>query len=142
MGDIEKILGKMGVPIGSLNDLNSILANLNREGIKSMLRSRPYNGQPHTDMGKRGEQEITGITMRDLHDCFIRAVLLSAHHLVPKSYEEAEKGENARLSGGDLYGFNLDDLDPIAIAQNLTCEVERVMGIFPNVEEIDWGANK
>ena len=30
-------------------------------------------------------------------------------------------------------GDNLDKLDPMAIAQNLCCEVERIMGIFPNV---------
>ena len=77
--------------------------------------------------------EIRGITFRDLRDCYVRAVLLSAHHLVPALYEEATKGPDAVLCENDLFGFNLDELDPIAIAQNLSCEVERIMGIFPNV---------
>jgi len=103
----------------------------------NMQRDRPYNGQPHTDTGERGKQEILGITMRDLRDCFIRAVLLSAGHIVPHLYEEACKGKDAALCEQDLYGFDLDKLDPLAIAQNLTCEVERIMGIFPNVPKLE-----
>lgn len=117
----------------------------------NMRRDRPYNGQSHTDKGERGKQEIHGITMRDLRDCFIRAVLLSTggpyfaartgnpleDRKIAASmaalYEEAKKGEDACLCENDLYGFNLDRLDPVAISQNLTCEVERIMGIFPNV---------
>jgi len=47
--------------------------------------------------------------------------------------EEAGKGEAAALCENDLYGFNLDKLDPMAIAQNLAVEVEKAMGIYPNV---------
>ena len=115
----------------------------------NMRRDRPYNGQPHTCTGERGRQEVRSITMRDLRDCFVRAVLLSTggrfyptddHKLRAKMgtlYEEASKGENAALCEEDLYGFDLDRLDPIAIAQNLCCEVERAMGIFPNVPPLE-----
>jgi len=48
-------------------------------------------------------------------------------------YEEAAKGEKAVLCEQDVYGFNLDKLDPIAIAQNLSVEVEKIMGIYPNL---------
>lgn len=102
----------------------------------NMDRSRPYRGQPHTDTGTRGATEIRGITFRDLRDAFIRAVCLSGHHVVPHLYEEADKGEAAALCEADLYGWNLDALDPMAIAQNLCCEVERLMGIFPNIEPL------
>lgn len=108
----------------------------------NMRRDRPYSGQPHTDTGIRGATEIKGITFRDLRDCFIRAVLLStgAGAIDGKDmrplYEEACKGENATLCENDLYGFNLDRLDPLAICQNLACEVERIMGIFPNVPQL------
>lgn len=108
----------------------------------NMRRDRPYSGQPHTDTGIRGATEIKGITFRDLRDCFIRAVLLStgAGTIDGKDmrplYEEACKGENATLCENDLYGFNLDRLDPLAICQNLACEVERIMGIFPNVPQL------
>lgn len=100
---------------------------------KSMRRNRPYSGQPHTDEGERGRQEVFGVTMRDLRDCLLRAFFLSAHHIKPDLYEEANLGEYGRLSQNDLYGWNLDDLDPYAIVQNFGCEVERAMGIYPNV---------
>jgi hypothetical protein len=108
----------------------------------NMRRDRPYNGQPHTGTGQRGATEISGITFRDLRDCFIRAVLLSTGaetidgvNMRPR-YEEANKGESAVLCENDLYGFNLDRLDPMAICQNLSCEIERLMGIYPNVPEL------
>lgn len=108
----------------------------------NMRRGRPYNGQPHTCMGARGATEIRGLTFRDLRDCFVRAVLLSTGAEVIDGvdmrplYEEAQKGENATLCENDLYGFNLDKLDPMAIVQNLCCEVEKAMGIYPNVHNL------
>ena len=105
----------------------------------NMRRDRPYNGQLHTVDGARGSTEIKGITFRDLRDCFIRAILLStgAEHIdgvnMRPRYEEACKGEDAALCSNDLYGFNLDELDPMAICQNLCVEVEKLMGIYPNV---------
>lgn len=99
----------------------------------NMRRDRPYSGQPHTDTGERGRTEIRGITFRDLRDAYIRAVFLSASHLNHAAYEEARKGEGAVLCENDLYSLDWDKLDPVAICQNLGCEVERLMGIFPNV---------
>lgn len=104
--------------------------------MASMKRNREYDGQAHTDQGTRGKQKVKGLTMRDIRDCYIRAVLLSASHVVPKLYDEALKGEDANLDGGDLFGFDLDKLDPIAISQNLTCELERVIGIYPNISPL------
>jgi hypothetical protein len=104
----------------------------------NMLRSRPFNGQPHTDTGQRGATEICGITFRDLRDCFIRAYCLSLGGTTVKNqahYEEALKGERAALCENDL--FQLDGQpDPIAVCQNLSCEIERLMGIFPNVPKL------
>lgn len=105
----------------------------------NMERGRLYTGQLHTNTGIRGSTEIKGITFRDLRDCFIRAVLLStgAETISGKDmrplYEEACKGERAALCENDLYGWDLNKLDPIAICQNLSCEVERIMGIYPNL---------
>lgn len=116
----------------------------------NMRRDRPYGGQPHTDTGERGRQEIRGITMRDLRDCFIRAFILSHQHYKPGSIEtiqpnaalrdEAGKGEHAAICENDLYGL-VGDIDPIAVAQNLTCEVEKAMGIFPNVPALQFKSN-
>lgn len=96
-------------------------------------RSREYKGQAHTCLGVRGQTEIKGITFRDLRDAYIRAVFQSAYHQMPHLYEEAEKGDRAMLSENDLYKLDWNDLDPMAIQQNLSCEIERLMGIFPNL---------
>ncbi len=87
-------------------------------------RDRPYDGQPHTDLGLRGKQEIHGITMRDLRDCFIRACYDSSG-LRPADWPKT------------VYELPWDEMDPIAISQNLTCWVERYMGIYPNVPKLE-----
>lgn len=125
-----------------MNPLQSLWGQIEDElgfNDHNMRRDRPYNGQPHTDTGERGKTEIKGITFRDLRDCFIRAILLStgAETISGKDmrplYEEACKGENAVLCENDLYGWDWNQLDPMAVFQNFSCEVERIMGIFPNV---------
>lgn len=101
----------------------------------NMRRSRPYTGQPWTDTGIRGATEIRGITFRDLRDAYIRAMCLSSGGGSPKDaalYDEANKGELATLSAADVFTIDAD-LDPIAVFQNLSCEVEKLMGIWPNV---------
>ena len=99
----------------------------------NMERSRPYTGQPHTDAGERGRTEVKGVTFRDLRDCIVRAFFLAAGHIDYARYEEALKGEHAALCDNDLYTLDLNKLDPVAVVQNFGCEVERIMGIFPNV---------
>ena len=108
----------------------------------NMQRDRPYNGQPHTDSGIRGATEIKGITFRDLRDCFIRAFILSHEHYKSGTMEEiqpnaalrdeAGNGEAAALCENDVYAL-VGGIDPIAVVQNLTCEIEKIMGIYPNV---------
>ncbi len=103
---------------------------------KSMDRKRLYSGQPQTDYGERGKTEVKGLTMRDIRDCYTRAVIISAPEdsgIKEELYKEAIKGEQANLTENDLFGFNLDRLDPVAIAQNMMCEIEKMMGIFPNI---------
>lgn len=98
-------------------------------------REREYTGQPHTCLGSRGATEIKGITFRDLRDAYIRAVFLSAGHQKPHLYAEADKGEYALICENDLYNLDWNDLDPLAIQQNLSCEIEKLMGIYPNIKE-------
>lgn len=105
---------------------------------RNMKRDRPYNGQPHTDTGERGRTEVRGVTFRDLRDCYIRAWFLASGHISKAKYDEACKGENAALSEHDLYGFDLDKVDPMAVFQNFSCEVEKLMGIFPNVPPLKF----
>lgn len=98
----------------------------------NMRRDRPYYGQPHTSTGQRGATEIQGITFRDLRDCYIRAICQSAYPQHDDLRREAEKGESAALCENDVYRFDFSALDPMAIFNNLACEVEKIMGIYPN----------
>src|SRR3990167_11088750 len=101
----------------------------------NMQRDRPYNGQSHTDTGERGRTEIKGITFRDLRDCYIRAMCLSLGAAHPNNmpyYNEAKKGESAVLCEDDVFKLK-GEPDYITVCQNLSCEIERLMGIFPNV---------
>lgn len=87
--------------------------------------TRPYDGQPHTDQGKRGETMVKGLTMRDVFDCFVIGWLNSSMrgHLV-----EANACDYRDLYEGD-------DVDPLAVGQNMMCAIEKRMGIYPNVPQ-------
>ena len=127
-------------------------------------RERPYDGQSWTDEGERGKTEIKGLTMRDLKDCLVKAMLISSpseeylNNTFMDCWDFSEcKNENdkpkptkflldnqnetdyisTKVELGtwrpqDVYKINWDDIDPISICQNLMCEVEKMMGIFPN----------
>lgn len=121
---------------GLLDAINRALDELYNE-TPSMDRNRPYLGQPHTDSGERGKHIVSGLTMRDIRDCYIRAYIMS-HEYTPKNapyIDEANKGEAGSLCFADVYELE-GDIDPIAVAQNLCCEIERMMGIFPNVPKL------
>lgn len=108
----------------------------------NMQRDRPYTGQPHTVEGVRGSHVISGITFRDLRDAFIRAYITSVPNFKNGSMEplepnytlsqEAKKGPDAVLCENDIYTL-VGDLDPMALCQNLSIEIEKLMGIYPNL---------
>lgn len=85
-------------------------------------RKRAYNGQPWTQDGERGTIEVTGLTTRDIRDCFILAC-----------YDSRPTGVKPPESVEDL-PFN--DMCIEAIGQNLVCWLERYMGIYPASDEI------
>ena len=93
--------------------------------LDTLDRSRPYDGQPWTDTGERGKTEIKGITFRDLRDCFIRA-LYDSSPIEAKDYPKS------------VYDLDLNAIDIIAVAQNMSCWVEKYMGIFPNCENMSF----
>jgi hypothetical protein len=114
-------------------------------GPENMLRSRAYSGQPQTSLGERGKLLISGLTMRDLHDCYIRAYIMS--HLTREEdgtviepnaslYKEAVKGQHAMLNSNALFKL-VGDVDPLAVLQNLGCEIEKQMGGFPFLSNRD-----
>lgn len=99
---------------------------------RNMLRDRPYTGQAHTCTGMRGSQEISGITFRDMRDAYIRACCMSAPD-TPLLHDEACKGEHAAICENDIYELDWEHIDPVAVIQNMSCEIEKMMGIYPNI---------
>lgn len=96
-------------------------------------RDRPYDGQSHTSDGLGGKTKIKGITFRDLQDCFIKGCLLSCGDKQPELYRKVE--ENSWLIN-DIYKIDFGNIDPMAIIQNMSCEVEKMMGIYPNIPKL------
>ena len=119
---------------------------LNTDGSSSDYsneRDRPYNGKSWTDNGIRGKQEVKGLTMRDISDCLIKAMLISSgdddlNNRVFEISDDLDIGKNTSYASKgtwrkqDVYKIYFSNVDPIAIAQNLTCFIEHYMGIFPN----------
>lgn len=97
-----------------------------------MDRLRAYRGQPHTDYGVRGKTFVKDLTMRDICDCYVRGYVKANGVDNPLLYNEACKGEVARLSPNDLFNM-LGGVDPVAVCQNMMCEIEKMMGIYPNI---------
>lgn len=85
-------------------------------------RQRPYNGQPWTFTGKRGEEEVKGVTMRDIADCFVRAIL---------GFEETDKTWRYQ----DVYKMDFSKIDPLGVQQNMLVNIEKMMGIYPNINK-------
>lgn len=98
-------------------------------------RDRPYSGQMQTVGGERGKQLVSGLTMRDIADCYVMGVLDSSSHLnLGCYYDRCQEGA---WEWNDLYRLeDLNQLDPIAIPQNMCCRIEKMMGIYPNVPKL------
>lgn len=92
-------------------------------------RDRPYDGQPHTDQGERGKTPVSGLTIRDVCDCIVMGMLESSPN---------EAVRDTVLNGTWMYKdvYAIGDIDPIAAVQNAACNIEKMMGIFPNVPMI------
>lgn len=117
---------------------NDFLENAFREcegsSAVSMSKDRSYDGQAHTDSGKRGQTLVAGLTMRDIIDCYIRALVLASDYRIDANLDLQRKLKEGSLIWDNVYELEGDN-DPIAVAQNMTCEIERMMGIFPNIDK-------
>jgi len=94
-------------------------------------RNRPYNGQEWTTHGKRGEQVVSGLTMRDVYDCLVKAFLLCSDQP-----ELSDKVGNGTWREQDVFKIDLSQIGPIAVAQTMGCEIEKMMDIYPNAPEL------
>lgn len=109
---------------GTEESLEVVLERLAPSSLAAHLdRGRPYDGQPHTVYGERGQTEIKGLTFRDLQDCFIRACF-EASGLDIKSWP------------GTVYQLPWETMDIVAVSQSLSTNIEKFMGIYPNVPRL------
>lgn len=88
---------------------------------------RPFTGQPHTDQGERGKTLVVGLRFRDVADCFVIGWLEAAGR--------GSLADSGTATYNDVYECG-EDIDPLAVMQNMTCEMERRMGIYPNVPRL------
>lgn len=112
--------------------------------------NRPYTEQ----QPKRAQIEIKGLTRRDIKDCFAIGILTCREdHKYPMVYVseagtefhnfddlvKSDEGygysyiDPTKVTYNDLFGWDLNSIDPAAALQNAMVEVERRMGIYPAV---------
>lgn len=98
-----------------------------------MLDDVIHQPQPHTILGKRGQQ-IIKLKNIELCECFLRGMLdggtkydgklptekMNYHHMIDLVFEVEW----------------LVDFDPVAIMQSASCHMEKVLGIYPNVPKL------
>ncbi len=105
----------------SAKQIAEAIEDLECLGLQDVLnRNRSYNGQRWTDDGERGKTLVQGLTMRDIRDCLILAF-----------YDSCPPG--LRVFSKSVEDLPLTEMSLEAISQNLTCWIERYMGIFPNI---------
>ena len=107
-------------------ELERAFSDIQGSTAYSMDKDRLYDGQPQTEKGERGKTLIKGLTMRDVADCIVKAFLACGGI------------ERERPIYDDVYKINLEDIDPIAVIKDTMCNVEKMMGIFPNVPKLKW----
>lgn len=102
------------------DDLGRVLEEICPTSLaEAMDRDRPYDGQPHTDHGVRGQTMVSGLTFRDVRDCLIRACYDSS-------------GLPVEQWPGSVHDLPWADMSIIAVQQNLSCWIEKYMDIYPN----------
>lgn len=84
---------------------------------------RPYDGEAHTGQGVRGSFKISDLTIRDICDCFVLGWL-----------DASGQGHLVVANACDYRDVYTDcDIDPLAVMQNMSCWIEKKLGVFPNI---------
>jgi hypothetical protein len=88
--------------------------------LSHLDRRRPHSGQWHTAEGEAGAQILDDITVRDVYDAVIIAMFQSS-------------GLSTSDYPASVYDLPLAEMDPLAIAQNVVCVIERRAGLPSNL---------
>jgi hypothetical protein len=98
--------------------------------LTASTRDRPYDGQPQTDVGERGKQDVYGVTIRDVRDSFV----IGAFEAAGFAFDHTD--DYTPIYTGTIYDLPWEEMDPSAVLSNAMCELERRMGIYPNVPKL------
>ncbi len=101
--------------------------------LSDAINEASHSPQPHTIAGKRGDVIINGVTFRQIAECVLRGMLDGATHY--------DKTDTVNLDYHRLIDIIykvewLGDFDPMAIVQNASCHIEKVLGIYPNIPKL------
>lgn len=88
--------------------------------------NRPFLGQQHTYTGERGKQVLHTVRMRDVHDLVLK-------HIAHACGDDRDPDE---IILDDLYKYDLNQIDPLGLVIELCSDIERMMGIYPNVPDL------
>lgn len=119
-----------------MDELNPDLSNLGE-----IINKVAHEGQPHTILGIRGQQEIK-LKEIEIAECFLRGMIDGATY-----YNLSKDGKlTGNIDVEKLEYHHLIDLvfkvewmlnfDPVAVVQCACCHLEKVLGIFPNVPKL------
>ena len=86
--------------------------------------NRPFTGQPNSLAGERGNQLLYNIRMRDIQDLILKHI---AHMC-------ADDRNDNEITIDDIYKYDLNDIDPLGLVVEVCCDIERMMGIYPNLK--------
>ena len=62
--------------------------------------------------------------MRDIQDLILK-------HIAGACADDREPHE---ITIDDLYKYDLNDVDPLSLVVEVCCDIERMMGIYPNLK--------
>ena len=85
---------------------------------------------------ERNQVKVEGLTFADINECFYLALMDSSPDDIAQITMDKWK-ETKEMNPNFVYKLNWDNIDPIAIRQNLDCWIERKMGIFPNIQPLN-----
>jgi hypothetical protein len=121
--------------------LNPDLSNLG-----DILNDVMHDEQPHTILGIRGQQEMK-LKEIQICECFLRGMLDGATYWnLDKEGNLTNNIDSEKLEYHHLIDIIykvewMKDFDPVAIVQNASCHLEKVLGIYPNVPKLNYGEN-
>jgi hypothetical protein len=108
--------------------------DLTPENFENIIKHTMHEPQPHTDAGKRGEHIVNGITIRQIAECVLRGMLDGGtlYHDQDNAIDTIHLGYHQLIDL--IYEVEwIDNFDPVAIQQNVSCHIEKVLRIYPNV---------